>query len=73
MKVVSALYWQGRKGQFEMDDDEELIYDLPRGSEALSEDVTSETGSVCEEERVRKLFQACDADGDGYIDRYTIL
>lgn len=56
-----------------MEDEEELIYDLPRGSEAPSEDVTSETGSVCEEERVRKLFQACDADGDGYIDRYYII
>jgi Ca2+-binding EF-hand superfamily protein len=55
-----------------MEDEEELIYDLPRGSEAPSEDVTSETGSVCEEERVRKLFQACDADGDGYIDRYIM-
>lgn len=27
-------------------------------------------GSVCDEERVRRLFQACDANGDGYIDRY---
>jgi Ca2+-binding EF-hand superfamily protein len=48
---------------------EENIYDVPRGGEALSEDVTSEAESLCEEERVRKLFQACDADGDGYIDR----
>lgn len=27
-------------------------------------------GSVCDEERVKRLFQACDTDGDGYIDRY---
>ncbi|KAF4518288.1 hypothetical protein B566_EDAN005856, partial [Ephemera danica] len=52
---------------------EENIYDIPRGSEALSEDVTSEAESVCEEERVRKLFQACDADGDGYIDSQDLL
>lgn len=32
---------------------------------ACSED----TNSLCDEERVRKLFQACDGDGDGYIDR----
>jgi Ca2+-binding EF-hand superfamily protein len=32
-------------------------------------DAESETGSICDEERVRKLFQACDGDGDGYIDR----
>ncbi|CAB3361233.1 Hypothetical predicted protein [Cloeon dipterum] len=56
-----------------MEDEEEVIYDLPRGSEAPSEDVTSEAGSVCEEERVRKLFQACDADGDGYIDSHDLM
>lgn len=31
---------------------------------------SEETNSVCDEERTRKLFQACDTDGDGYIDRY---
>lgn len=25
--------------------------------------------SVGDEERVKRLFQACDANGDGYIDR----
>ncbi|KAK7574449.1 hypothetical protein V9T40_011640 [Parthenolecanium corni] len=29
---------------------------------------SEETNSICDEERTRKLFQACDADGDGYID-----
>jgi len=40
-------------------------------SEKMSQtaDAESETGSICDEERVRKLFQACDGDGDGYIDR----
>lgn len=33
-------------------------------------DCASESASsVCDEERVRRLFQACDANGDGYIDR----
>lgn len=30
---------------------------------------SEETNSVCDEDRTRMLFQACDADGDGYIDR----
>lgn len=34
-------------------------------------DAESEAGSICDEERVRKLFQACDGDGDGFIDRYA--
>lgn len=33
-------------------------------------DTNSEAESISEEERVRKLFAVCDADGDGYIDRY---
>lgn len=36
---------------------------------ACSED----TNSLCDEERVRKLFQACDGDGDGYIDSQDLL
>ncbi|KAL3277673.1 hypothetical protein HHI36_013019 [Cryptolaemus montrouzieri] len=32
-------------------------------------DCASETASsICDEERIRRLFQACDANGDGYID-----
>ena len=29
----------------------------------------SESSSTEEEERLRRLFQTCDRDGDGYIDR----
>uniref|UniRef100_A0A1B6E8N5 EF-hand domain-containing protein n=1 Tax=Clastoptera arizonana TaxID=38151 RepID=A0A1B6E8N5_9HEMI len=36
---------------------------------ACSED----TNSICDEERVRKLFQACDGNGDGYIDSHDLL
>ncbi|XP_050431525.1 colorectal mutant cancer protein isoform X1 [Adelges cooleyi] len=39
--------------------------------QSVSESV--ETNSVCEEERARKLFQACDGDGDGYIDSRDLL
>lgn len=38
--------------------------------QSVSESV--ETSSLCEEERARKLFQACDGDGDGYIDRWKL-
>lgn len=34
-------------------------------------DAESEAGSICDEERVKKLFQACDGDGDGFIDRFV--
>jgi len=33
-------------------------------------DTNSETESISEEGRVRKLFTVCDADGDGFIDRF---
>ncbi|XP_044742607.1 colorectal mutant cancer protein isoform X2 [Chrysoperla carnea] len=37
-------------------------------------DCASESASsVYDEERVRRLFQACDADGDGYIDSHDLL
>ncbi|XP_049785034.1 colorectal mutant cancer protein isoform X1 [Schistocerca cancellata] len=36
---------------------------------AASEDASS----LCDEDRVRKLFQACDGDGDGYIDSQDLL
>ena len=29
----------------------------------------SDSGSTEEEERLRRLFHACDRDGDGFIDR----
>ncbi len=40
-------------------------------AEELSVCCSEETNSVCDEERTRKLFQACDTDGDGYIDRFV--
>lgn len=36
------------------------------------EETNSEQESISEEERVRRLFAVCDADGDGYIDRSVI-
>ncbi|XP_057320463.1 colorectal mutant cancer protein [Microplitis mediator] len=36
-------------------------------------DAESEAGSICDEERVKKLFQACDGDGDGFIDSQDLL
>ena len=32
-------------------------------------ETNSDTESISDEERVRRLFAVCDADGDGYIDR----
>ena len=32
---------------------------------------SSESSSTEEEERLRRLFQTCDRDGDGYIDRWV--
>lgn len=40
---------------------------------SICEETNSEQESISEEERVRRLFAACDADGDGYIDRYKTL
>ncbi|XP_021094083.1 colorectal mutant cancer protein isoform X2 [Heterocephalus glaber] len=34
---------------------------------------SSDTSSTGEEERVRRLFQTCDGDGDGYISRNDLL
>uniref|UniRef100_A0A8C1LE23 MCC regulator of WNT signaling pathway n=1 Tax=Cyprinus carpio TaxID=7962 RepID=A0A8C1LE23_CYPCA len=34
---------------------------------------SSDSGSTAEEERVRRLFQTCDGDGDGYINRNDLL
>ncbi|KAF2903127.1 hypothetical protein ILUMI_03055 [Ignelater luminosus] len=37
-------------------------------------DCASESASsVCDEERVRRLFQACDTNGDGFIDSQDLL
>lgn len=40
-------------------------------SEACGE--SEDAYSTCDEERIRKLFQACDCDGDGYIDSQDLL
>lgn len=34
-------------------------------------DTASEADSISDEERVRRLFVVCDADGDGFIDRFA--
>ncbi|XP_017758142.1 PREDICTED: colorectal mutant cancer protein isoform X2 [Eufriesea mexicana] len=46
-----------------------------RGKVKMSQtaDAESEAGSICDEERIRKLFQACDGDGDGFIDSQDLL
>nr|CAH0099402.1 unnamed protein product [Daphnia galeata] len=36
-------------------------------------DTNSEAESISEEERVRRLFAVCDADGDGYIDSEDLV
>ncbi|EFX90286.1 hypothetical protein DAPPUDRAFT_309841 [Daphnia pulex] len=36
-------------------------------------DTNSEAESISEEERVRRLFAVCDADGDGYIDSQDLI
>lgn len=44
--------------------------DIPSETGSNSE-TNSEAESISEEERVRRLFAVCDADGDGFIDRYN--
>ncbi|KAE8752970.1 hypothetical protein FOCC_FOCC000316, partial [Frankliniella occidentalis] len=34
---------------------------------------SEDANSTCDEERIRKLFQACDCDGDGFIDSHDLL
>lgn len=36
---------------------------------AESDCVSDNVNSIDDESRIRKLFQACDANGDGFIDR----
>lgn len=53
-----------------------LIYEtMADNSEQHSElyAASEDTSSVCDEDRVRKLFQACDGDGDGFIDSQDLL
>ena len=38
-------------------------------SESDSKSGDSDSGSTEEEERLKRLFQACDRDGDGLVDR----
>ena len=42
----------------------------PVGQGSESGSTGSDSGSTEEEERLKRLFHACDRDGDGYIDRY---
>jgi len=46
--------------------------DIPSETGSNSE-TNSEAESISEEERVRRLFSVCDADGDGFIDRHKIF
>lgn len=39
-------------------------------SDINSDSSGSDSGSTPEEERIRRLFQTCDGNGDGYIDRW---
>ncbi|KAL1426376.1 hypothetical protein MTO96_003385 [Rhipicephalus appendiculatus] len=42
-------------------------------SDVNSESSGSDSGSTPEEERIRRLFQTCDGNGDGYIDSQDLL
>ncbi|CAN7950340.1 unnamed protein product, partial [Ixodes pacificus] len=42
-------------------------------SDVNSESSGSDSGSTPEEERIRRLFQTCDGNGDGYIDGQDLL
>ncbi|MFT7798064.1 colorectal mutant cancer protein [Arapaima gigas] len=42
-------------------------------TEASINSGSSDTSSTSEEERMKRLFQACDGDGDGYINRNDLL
>lgn len=41
-------------------------------SDINSDSSGSDSGSTPEEERIRRLFQTCDGNGDGFIDRYLL-
>lgn len=41
-------------------------------SDINSDSSGSDSGSTPEEERIRRLFQTCDGNGDGYIDRWQL-
>ncbi|CAL1272368.1 unnamed protein product [Larinioides sclopetarius] len=42
-------------------------------SDINSDSSGSDSGSTPEEERIRRLFQTCDGNGDGYIDSQDLL
>ncbi|XP_076323234.1 colorectal mutant cancer protein-like isoform X2 [Tachypleus tridentatus] len=42
-------------------------------SDVQSESSGSDSGSTPEEERIRRLFQTCDGNGDGFIDSQDLL
>ncbi|KAL6463896.1 hypothetical protein MHYP_G00282870 [Metynnis hypsauchen] len=46
---------------------------MAAAAEASASSGSSDTSSTGEEERIRRLFQTCDGDGDGYINRNDLL
>ena len=49
------------------------LSNVPAGTDDASGSSGSDSGSTEEEERLRRLFTACDRDGDGYIDRSVYI
>ncbi|KAL7838082.1 hypothetical protein AOLI_G00264860 [Acnodon oligacanthus] len=46
---------------------------MAAAADASASSGSSDTSSTGEEERIRRLFQTCDGDGDGYINRNDLL
>ncbi len=48
---------------------QQRVFMMAAAAEESGSGGSSDSGSTAEEERVRRLFQTCDGDGDGYINR----